>query len=138
MDMDQCLKHAVNFVLGTTAPLFTQLDPEKLGQYGRELAVASEYGKNLLRRYASRRGWDKEYEAAILGKLVYGYPSHAYVIAYRELMEMGFNVNLFSKDESVVVNNLTAAWGDQTVVDLVDLVPEKTSPEKKADPKSET
>ena len=137
MDMDHCLKHAINFVLGTTAPLFKQLDPEKLGQCSRELAVASEYGKNLLRRDASRRdasrrGWDESTGLKMLEKLVYGYPSHDYVIAYSELMEMGFNVNLFSKDESVVVRNLTAAWGNQTVVDL--FVPEKTSPEKKADP----
>lgn len=53
MDLDECLKHAIEFVRGTTGPLFTQLNPEKLGEYNRALAVGTEYGDRLLRRFTT-------------------------------------------------------------------------------------
>ena len=57
MDLDECLKHAIEFVRGTTGPLFTQLNAEKLGEYNRALAVGTEYGERLLRRFTA---WDEK------------------------------------------------------------------------------
>ena len=133
MGLDECLKHGIDFVRGTTGPLFTQLDPEKLGEYSRALAVGSEYGERLLRRFTS---WDAEKRAKILEKLVHGYPSHEYIIDYHELKEMGFDVNLFSGPERTAAQNVITAWNGQAVVELV--VPKKTSPEKKAAPEVAT
>lgn len=133
MDLDECLKHAIDFVRGTTGPLFTQLDPEKLGEYSRALAVGSEYGERLLRRFTP---WDDEKRAEILEKLVHGYPSHEYIIDYHELKEMGFDVNLFSEPERVAAQTVFAAWNHQTVVNLV--VPKNTSAERQADPEVST
>ena len=103
MDLDECLKHAIQFIRKTTGPLFTQLKPEKLGEYSRTLAIGSEYGDRLLRRFAS---WDEDKRMKILEKLVHGYPSHDYIIDYHELQEMGFDVSLFSEDEQPAVLNL--------------------------------
>lgn len=103
MDLDECLKHAIQFVHKTTGPLFTQLNSEKLGEYSRALAIGSEYGDRLLRRFAS---WNEDKRMKILEKLVHGYPSHDYIIDYHELQEMGFNVNLFSENEQPAVLNL--------------------------------
>ena len=133
MSLDECLKHAIDFVRGTTRPLFKQLDPEKLGEYSRALAVGSEYGGRLLRRFTS---WDDKKRAEILEKLVHGYPSHEYIIDYYELKEMGFNVNLFSGPERTAAQNVITAWkGQKAIVELV--VAKETSPEKKADPEVE-
>ena len=118
MNLDECLKHAIEFVRSTTGPLFTQLNPEKLGEYSRALAVGTEYGSRLLRRYNS--SWDDNQNTDILEKLVHGYPSHEYIIDYHELKELGFNVSLFSDSERDSVRSLFGiiSTGD-TVIELI-------------------
>ena len=117
MGLDECLKHAIEFVRSTTGSLFTQLDPEKFGEYSRALAVGTEYGSRLLRRFTS---WDDEKRMEILEKLVHGYPSHEYIIDYHELEEMGFNVKLFVDSERAAVQELFNILPvDQTMIDLV-------------------
>ena len=96
LDLDECIRHAINFVVGTTGPLFSRLDPEKLGEYSRALAVGSEYGNRLLRRFTD---WDDRKRSFVVDKLVHGYPSHDYVIDYHELKELGFKVHLFEGGE---------------------------------------
>ena len=94
-----------------------QLDPEKFGEYSRALAVGTEYGSRLLRRFTS---WDDEKRMEILEKLVHGYPSHEYIIDYHELEEMGFNVKLFVDSERAAVQELFNILPvDQTMIDLV-------------------
>ena len=95
-NMDECIRHAIKFVVGTTGPLFGRLDPEKLGEYSRALAVGSEYGNRLLRRFTD---WDDERRFLVVDKLVHGYPSHDYIIDYHELEELGFDVQLFEGRE---------------------------------------
>ena len=133
MGLDDCLKHAIDFVRGTTGPLFTQLNPEKLGEYSRALEVGSEYGERLLRRFTS---WDDKKRAEILEKLVHGYPSHEYIIDYHELKEMGFDVSLFSGPERAAAQNVLGAWNGQAVVALV--VPEVTPKKRQPDPEVTT
>lgn len=96
LDLKESIRHAINFVVGTTGPLFSQLDPEKLGEYSRALAEGSEYGNRLLRRFTD---WDDRKRAFVVDKLVHGYPSHKYVIDYHELEELGFKVQLFEGEE---------------------------------------
>lgn len=96
LSLNECVKHAIEFAVGTTSPLFSQMNPEKLGEYSRALAIGSEYGDRLLRR----SGWDDpRRRSAVLNELVHGYPSHDYIIDYRELQELGLNVRLFTPEE---------------------------------------
>jgi hypothetical protein len=92
MDLEACLRHATEFVGVTTGPLFNKLDPEKLGEYARALAVGKDYAERLTRRY---RSWGEEKRNEILEKLVHGYPSHEYIIDYHELTEIGIEAALF-------------------------------------------
>ncbi len=94
MSYDESLSHAVAFVGVTTGPLVANLDPEKLGQYNRELSVAIEYGTRLLTRYGSR---NRKEAGQLAEKLVYGYPSHEYIIDYKELQDLGLQVELFEQ-----------------------------------------
>jgi hypothetical protein len=96
LDLDECIKHAINFVRVTTGPLFSKLDPEKLGEYTRALSVGTEYGNRLLRRY---KNWDDEKVNEVLERLVHGYPSHDYIIDYIELKEIGLDAELFNEEE---------------------------------------
>ena len=118
MNLDECLKHANGFVQGTTNPLFTQLNPEKLGEYSRALTIGTEYGDRLLRRHNK---WKKVKRSRVLEKLVHGYPSHGYIIDYHELKEMGFEVCLSSNDECKLVDEMYSYLSKpmQTMVDLV-------------------
>jgi hypothetical protein len=96
MSYDDSLRHAVAFVEATTGPLVGRLDPEKLGEYNRELTVAVEYGTRLLSRYG---GHDKHAAKRLAEQLVFGYPSHDYIIDYRELEDLGLDVELFGEAE---------------------------------------
>lgn len=96
LDLEDCLKHAIEFVGVTTGPLFSKLDPDKLGEYTRALAVGTEYGQRILKRF---KKWDDDKIDNVLEKLVHGYPSHDYIIDYNELNEIGFDAKLLNEDE---------------------------------------
>jgi Serine dehydrogenase proteinase len=96
MSYDDSLRHAVSFVEATTGPLVSRLDPEKLGEYNRELSVAVEYGTRLLNRYSDR---DAQGARRLAEHLVFGYPSHEFIIDHRELQDLGLNVELFGETE---------------------------------------
>jgi hypothetical protein len=114
MGLHDCLKYGIEFVRVTTGSLFTQLDPEKLGEYSRALSVGADYGHRLLRRFS---GWDVEKRKRVVEKLVHGYPSHDYIIDYHELKEIGFNVSLFDAEVKPAVLGLYKHLaGEDTVV----------------------
>ena len=116
MTVDECLRHATSFVQCTTEPLFSQLNPEKLGEYSRELSVGVEYARRLLRRLGR---WDDN-NSTVIDKLVHGYPSHSYIIDYDELDEMGFDVHMFPDSEHAVVQELRHVVAqDSSIVQLV-------------------
>jgi hypothetical protein len=106
MNPDEALDHATKFVGAITSPLFAQLSPEKLGEYSRALSVGTEYGERLLRRYSRIPEADHE---RLLERLVHGYPSHEYIIDYREALELGLPVVLFSDTERDLADRLLKA-----------------------------
>lgn len=110
MSYDDSLRHAVAFVSVTTGPLVGKLDPEKIGQYSRELSVATEYATRLLRRCGK---WSEPKIRKVVDRLVYGYPSHDYVIDYPELQDLGFDVELFPKDQRDAVQGLRPVAEDK-------------------------
>jgi len=109
--IEEAVKHSMEFAAKITAPMFSQIKVEKMGEYGRALQIGLEYGRRLLKRYGhiSEEEYDK-----ILRHLIYGYPSHAYVIDYKEMQEIGFKVELPTKEEEEIINEM--------VVSLVDIM----------------
>jgi hypothetical protein len=128
MSYDDSLRHAVAFVQATTGPLVSRLDPEKLGEYNRELMVAVEYGSRLLSRYGNR---SRDEAKRLAEQLVYGYPSHAYIIDYRELKELGLEVELFGENERTAAKCLerVVPEPDESIICLV----EPTAPTEEAE-----
>jgi hypothetical protein len=124
MSYDDSLRHAVAFVNVTTGPLVGRLDPEKIGQYSRELSVATEYGRRLLRRCSK---WPREKIDAVVDQLVYGYPSHEYVIDFLEVEDLGFDVELFVPEHRGMVRDLRPVIEEEqtdrerNIIRLVDL-----------------
>jgi hypothetical protein len=119
LSYDEALRHATAFVEVTTGPLIGRLDPEKLGAYSRELSVASDYGERLLKRYSN---WNPPHITQTIQQLVYGYPSHDYIIDFVELLELGFDVELFQTEEarSSAKGLLPIARSGKRVVTLVE------------------
>ena len=131
MSYDDSLRHAVAFVDVTTGPLVRRLDPEKIGQYTRELAVATEYGTRLLRRCSK---WPREKINSVIDQLVYGYPSHEYVIDYLEVEELGFDVELFAPEHRSIIRDLRPVIEEEhddrerNIIQLVDLSSTQSEP----------
>ena len=131
LDVDECFKHGMEFVRVTAGPLFSQLNPEKLGAYSRALSIGEEYAKRLLMRCSN---WDEEKRNAVATRLVHGYPSHDYIIDYRELQDIGFQVELFKEAERKPAQKLVEYFfKEKDVIRLVDCEkpPEKPKEEQK-------
>jgi len=114
MKMDDCITHAIDFVRVTSGSLFSQVQAERLGQYSRALAEGQDYGERLLDRYSDM---DEEQRATALERLVYGYPSHSYVVDHYELSNLGFNVEFFADDEREAVEGVIYPYCFQYSID---------------------
>ena len=104
LSVDEAIRHGMDFAARISTPLFSQLNSEKVGEYSRALAVGKEYGERLLRRYVKWKDGGKR--DRILEKLIKEYPSHDYIIDYKELKDIGFDVGLPSKDEKPVLGKI--------------------------------
>lgn len=72
---------AVSLTSGLFRPIFAQIDPMKLGEYGRSLLVADDYGQRLNARFSNLK-------SNALTQLVAGYASHEFVIDRTEAGEL--------------------------------------------------
>jgi hypothetical protein len=68
---------AANVAIGVTAPLYNQIDPNRLGEMQRAMRIAHDYGQRLNEHTRSLR-------ADALNRLVAGYPAHGFVIDRKE------------------------------------------------------
>jgi hypothetical protein len=125
MEQDDALRHAMAFVDVTTGALTSQLDSDTVGQCGRELAVASEYGARLL---SGSSTWPPKKINEVVDQLVYGYPSHEYVVDRQELASLGFELGRFALDQRAVVGGLLATIEevDGSLVKLLEPQPART------------
>jgi hypothetical protein len=76
---------AASVAIGVAAPLYSQIDPNRLGEMQRAMSIAHEYG---LRLNAS----SKILKEGMLDALVANYPSHSFVIDRKEASELFNNV----------------------------------------------
>jgi Serine dehydrogenase proteinase len=72
---------AANVAIGVTAPLYNQIDPNRLGEMQRAMRIAHEYGQRLNEHTKSLR-------SGALDILVAAYPSHSFVIDRKEAKKL--------------------------------------------------
>ena len=101
--VEEATRHSMDFAVRMTTPLLSQINTEKVGEYSRALSVAEHYGIRLLQRYGKRSG---EEGMGLIGKLITDYPSHDYIIDYKELRELGFQVDLPEQDERATLEKI--------------------------------
>ena len=109
---------ATKLAVGLFSPIYEQIDPVKLGETQRAIAIAHAYGERLNK-------YDKNLSNGALGKLVSDYPSHGFVIDRKEARELFRCVRAPTDEEAKLVASLynaknTELDGPPMVVDIVD------------------
>lgn len=85
---------ASSMAVGLLAPISSQIDPLRLGEMNRVMSIAYEYGKRL-----------NPNKLDTISKLVSGYPSHSFVIDYKEAQEL-FEVVRRPNDNELILEKL--------------------------------
>lgn len=101
------------------APIYGQVDPLHVGEVGRAMSIATEYGRRLLEEGQNIQEDDLE-------SLMSGYPSHSFVIDLEEAKQLFKNVRQPNEDEEKLNTELGEqarwprwpGWGEDTVVFL--------------------
>jgi len=95
--VDDAISEATKLVSVIMTPLYQQVDPIDFGESKRILEIGEEYGRRVMSRYpqpSDHSGNEEERIDEILSKLIWGYPSHGFVIDYKEAQQLGLNVKL--------------------------------------------
>ena len=95
--VDAAISEAVKLVSVIMTPLYQQVDPINFGESKRILEIGEEYGRRVMSRYpqpSEHSGSEEERINGVLNKLIWGYPSHSFVIDYKEGQQLGLNVKL--------------------------------------------
>ena len=82
-------------------PLYSQIDPAELAESARHLEVGVEYVRRVLRRY--RPDLYRQRGEEIIRQLVWGYPSHGFVLDREELAEIGIPARTPTAEEAPLV-----------------------------------
>jgi hypothetical protein len=82
----EVVRLAIEHGAKTAGTLYNQLDPKVIGEYARVLEVGEAYARRIL---LDVKKIDVRKTVSIVFQLVYGYPSHGYVIDYLETQKIG-------------------------------------------------
>jgi hypothetical protein len=83
---------AANVAIGVTAPLYNQIDPNRLGEMQRAMRIAHDYGQRLHEHTRSL-------QPGALNRLVAGYPAHGFVIDRKEAATLFTSVSRATAEE---------------------------------------
>ncbi len=102
---------ATDLATGTISPIAAQIDPLKIGETSRALAITYAYGSRLTDNTEA------------LEILISGYPSHGFVIDYEEAKDLLGNVRPMTQEEDAAIGqlkNLLRHPHDQLIVAILD------------------
>lgn len=85
----EMLSHAVEYAAHIATDLYASVDPRSVSEYERVLQIGVRYAVKTL---VECKGWDEAAARRVAEMLVYGYPSHEFVIDADELKGFGLPV----------------------------------------------
>ena len=98
---------AAELIGGLYAPLVGQLDPARLADCARGLAVGQAYAERVLKRY--RPALYAERGEALLRTLIQAYPAHGFVLDREELTDLGLPNRSPDETEARLLDQLALA-----------------------------
>jgi len=104
--LDAC-NIAAEFTGDLLAPLYSQVEPLKIGQSARYLEIGSYYLERILERY--RASLYRRNGREIVNQLVRGYPSHEFIIDVEELYDLEIPCRSPDDNEAPVIAVLETA-----------------------------
>jgi len=110
---------AADFTSKLYAPLYSQIDPNSLGEDARLEELAIQYAERVLRRY--RPSVYAANGSTIVERLVRDYPAHCFVIDREELQELGLPVRAPDEREEPLVERMASLLmrGETQMVEVV-------------------
>jgi Serine dehydrogenase proteinase len=97
---------ATNMAIGMVAPLYSQIDPNRIGEMQRAIQIAKEYGERL-------DEYTTNLKEGALEKMVADYPSHSFVIDRKEAKKLFKRVSPMSSAEDKLIGTLWHLFGEQ-------------------------
>lgn len=91
---------ATKLAHGLVSPIYAQIDPYKIGESQRAIAIAFSYGQRLDEKVKNLKN------TASLKSLVLDYPSHGFVIDRKEATKLFKNVRAPADLEQIVIDEL--------------------------------
>jgi len=92
---------SVQITTGLFKQIYKQIDPQKIGETARALAIAEAYGIRL-------NIWGNNLQIGAINNLTVGYPTHGFVIDRREANSLFKRVRGASEKEIVLIDALGA------------------------------
>lgn len=102
----QAGEFATNMAIGMVAPLYSQIDPNRIGEMQRAIQIAKEYGERL-------DSYSNNLKPQALEKMVADYPSHAFVIDRKEAKNLFNRVEAMTSPEIDLVDTLWHLFVEQ-------------------------
>jgi len=90
---------ASSITKGLLGPIYTQIDPMRLGQTYRSMNIAMEYGDRL-------NSYSDNLKPGSLNQLIAGYPSHSFVVDRNEVSTLFKRVLPFTEKQSKLLSLL--------------------------------
>ena len=97
--LKMAMQMATEMTTSLLTPIYSQVNPLSVGEAGRAMSIASSYGKRLLAE-------GRNIEEKDLLSITTAYPSHGFVIDYREAERLFQNVRQPTQDEMDLVDEL--------------------------------
>jgi len=102
----QAGEFAAKMATGVVAPLYAQIDPNRIGEMQRAIQIATEYGLRL-------NEYKKNLKPGALEKLVAEYPSHSFVIDRKEAKTLFERVEPMTAAEVQLIDTLWHLFAEQ-------------------------
>lgn len=97
---------ATNMAIGMVAPLYAQIDPNRIGEMQRAIQIAKEYGERL-------DVYSKNLKQGALEQMVADYPAHGFVIDRKEAKTLFNRVHPMSPSEDALIGTLWHVFAEQ-------------------------
>ncbi len=113
LKLSEAMRLAIDFVSKTVGQMYMQIDPKTIGKFARALEVGEAYGKRVLVEY---RHINENAAAEIVSRLVYGYPSHGFIIDLEELKKIGIDAELMDKNVCKMAQKILPPYQNNRVI----------------------